>query len=318
MSFALLIAAVAVLPAVFALPSANVDLQLNRRQIADPNNLPANWTLVGCFSDAAPASRTLLEAQSPDNAAMTPLLCTEFCSGSDFPTPFNFAGTEFTSQCFCDFNIQGTATKLADTACDFPCGGDANLTCGGASVISVYQNHNANVGPIPTNKATVGTWAFEGCITDAVGNNTRSLTIRLPISVAEVTIESCTAGCQSNGFSIAGLEFGQECWCGNSLLVPNVTAPLTDCSQACVADHTELCGAPFRLSLYSNTAVVTTVVPTTVVPTTVVPTTVVPTTVVPTTVVPTTVVPTTVVPTTVAPTTVKPTTTATVATTKAG
>jgi hypothetical protein len=65
----------------------------------------------------------------------------------------------------CDFNIQGTATKLANASCDFPCGGDANLTCGGADAISVYQNHNANVGPLPTNKPNVGSFSFVGCVT---------------------------------------------------------------------------------------------------------------------------------------------------------
>ncbi|KJA19173.1 hypothetical protein HYPSUDRAFT_897135 [Hypholoma sublateritium FD-334 SS-4] len=316
MSFATVIATVVILPIVLALPSRNLDAQILRRQtstvVPDPNDIPANWTFVGCFSDAAPASRTLLQAQSPDNPAMTPLLCTEFCSGTDFATPFNFAGTEFTSQCFCDFDIQGTATLLPNSSCNFPCGGDANLTCGGASVISVYQNLNANVGPIPANKAVVGNWTFDGCVTDVVGNNTRSLTIPIPIP-AGVTVETCTETCEANGFSITGLEFGGECWCGDSFLVPNITAPVTDCSRACDADHTELCGAANRLTIYTlKPPVITTAVPTTVKPTTIVPTTVVPpTTVKPTTAVPTTVVPpTTVKPTTVAPTTVAPTSTA--------
>lgn len=66
----------------------------------------------------------------------------------------------------CDFNIQGTAIKLNDTECTFPCGGDANQTCGDAGKISIYQNMNKNVGPIPANKATVtGGWSFTGCFT---------------------------------------------------------------------------------------------------------------------------------------------------------
>lgn len=313
MSFATLIATVAILPVVLALPSGDFDAQLLTRQTStaasDPNNIPANWTFVGCFSDAAPESRTLLTQLTPDNPAMTPLLCTEFCSGTDFATPFNFAGTEFTSQCFCDFNVQGTATLLPNSSCNFPCGGDANLTCGGSSVISIYQNHNANVGPIPANKPVVGNWTFGGCVTDVAGNTTtRSLTIPIPIP-AGVTAESCTTTCQANGFNITGLEFGGECWCGNSFLVPNITAPVSDCSRVCDADHTELCGAANRLTIYTlEPPVVTTAVPTTVKPTT----TVVPTTVVP----PTTVKPTT----TAAPTTTAVPTTVTVAptTTKAG
>ncbi|KAF8958250.1 WSC domain-containing protein, partial [Flammula alnicola] len=204
--------------------------------------------------------------------------------------------------------------------CDFPCGGDDTLTCGGAGAISIFQNLNEGVGPVPTNKAQVGTWVFDGCFTDAIDGNGRTLLERFDIAEG-VTIESCTAQCEATGFNITGLEFGQECWCGSSFLVANTTAPLTDCSRACEADHTELCGAASRLSVYLNEPVVippTTVAPTTVKPTTVVPTTVVPTTVAPTTVKPTTVVPTIVVPTTVVPTTVVPTTVVPTTVTKAG
>ena len=64
----------------------------------------------------------------------------------------------------CDFNIQGTATQVDDTLCNFPCGGDATLTCGGAGYVSVYQNTNDGVGPIPSNKDVPG-WTFDGCHT---------------------------------------------------------------------------------------------------------------------------------------------------------
>lgn len=65
----------------------------------------------------------------------------------------------------CDFNIQATAELLPTSSCNFPCAGDANLTCGGPLTISVYQNHNANVGPMPANKPVVNNWIFSGCVT---------------------------------------------------------------------------------------------------------------------------------------------------------
>ncbi|KDR72273.1 hypothetical protein GALMADRAFT_213303 [Galerina marginata CBS 339.88] len=236
-----------------AVPTEPTEL-LKRQSAANPNAALPGWTLVGCFSDSNPAGRTLQE-HTITNPGMTPALCTAFCG--NFTTPLNFAGTEFTDECFCDFNIQGTATKVNDTLCTFPCGGDSTLTCGGAGLISVFQNSNHGVGPVPANKAKVGTWSFDGCFTafyrDAVGTHPRSLLERFTIS-AGVTIESCTTQCASAGFNISGLEFGEECWCGNSFALPiaNITAPLTDCSRACEADHTELCGAASRLSVYTN------------------------------------------------------------------
>jgi len=107
---------------------------------------------------------------------------------------------------------------------------------------------------------------------DAVGDNPRTLLERFDIPDG-VTVESCTAMCAANEFSITGLEFGQECCelsirsflphaqpslfigCGSSFLVEDTEAPLGECSRACEADHTELCGASSRLSVYVIDAV---------------------------------------------------------------
>lgn len=110
---------------------------------------------------------------------------------------------------------------------------------------------------------------------DAVGDNSRTLLERFDIPDG-VTIESCTAVCATNGFNITGLEFGQECckflfghsWllnaqptlfigCGSSFLVDGTKAPLSDCSHACEANHTELCGASRRLSVYTASTWIT-------------------------------------------------------------
>ncbi|KAF8958260.1 hypothetical protein BDZ97DRAFT_1923855 [Flammula alnicola] len=123
-------------PAVFALPSSPVQLS-RRQNGTNPNDALPGWTFsfssiafvyvhlpstfpfnhatlltasrslsptqpkltppsLSSSSEDNPASRTLLEANIA-NPATTPALCTAFCSGTDFPSPFNFAGTEFTS-----------------------------------------------------------------------------------------------------------------------------------------------------------------------------------------------------------------------------
>ncbi|KAF9055596.1 WSC domain-containing protein [Panaeolus papilionaceus] len=241
MSFARLTTLLAILPLALALPG--------KRQV-DNGPLPG-WTFVGCFTDVA-SSRTLLETTTVDPIEMTPNHCTAFCQGtgtSALDSQFTFAGTEFTSECFCDFNIQGTATQVDDSECDFACAGDPTLTCGGFGRVSIYTNGGA----LPDNKATVGDWAFSGCHTDAVGTNGRTLLERFDIP-GGVTIESCTAKCLATDFTLSGLEFGQECWCGDALLFEDTEAPLGECSQACKADPTELCGASSRLSLYTLTA----------------------------------------------------------------
>jgi hypothetical protein len=66
-----------------------------------------------------------------------------------------------------------------------------------------------------------------------------------------VTIESCTSACKASGFSVAGLEFGQECWCGSS---PPSTTLLSDsdCSTACAANTTEVCGGSSKLTVFED------------------------------------------------------------------
>ncbi|KJA19201.1 hypothetical protein HYPSUDRAFT_898787 [Hypholoma sublateritium FD-334 SS-4] len=76
----------------------------------------------------------------------------------------------------------------------------------------------------------------------------RTLSQRIGISTG-ATIENCISLCASKAYSISGLEIGKECWCGSSLLNVHATVPLNDCSQACKANYTELCGAANSLYL---------------------------------------------------------------------
>ncbi|KAJ3210994.1 WSC domain-containing protein 2 [Dinochytrium kinnereticum] len=63
-----------------------------------------------------------------------------------------------------------------------------------------------------------------------------------------MTIERCTQSCSESGFSFAGLEYGQECWCGYK--TPTTVFPDTDCYMHCSGQLNQICGAPARLSVY--------------------------------------------------------------------
>jgi len=264
------------LTSAFGLPSTSSEL-VTRQSSTNPNAAPPGWSFVGCYTDNNAASRTLQQAVPLVNPNMTQAACISYCS-HNFP-PSIFAGMEFSDECYCDLDIQGTATKVNDSQCNFPCGGDNTLTCGAANLVSIFQNINS-VFPIPQNIPKLGDWTFDGCFTDAVGSNPRTLAERFQVA-GGVTIEGCTAECTKSGFSIAGLEFGLECWCGNSFSLPiaDITAPLSDCSKACQAEPTELCGAANRLAVYlsasASTPTATPAAPTT---TTVKQTTTAPTT----------------------------------------
>lgn len=90
-------------------------------------------------------------------------------------------------------------------------------------------------------------WTWLGCYTDSV--SMRALNHHGTIAgwPSTTTVEACQAACQAQGFSYAGVEFGNECWCGNELS----SRPATDgCNMPCSGNSQEICGGPDRLNVY--------------------------------------------------------------------
>jgi hypothetical protein len=67
-----------------------------------------------------------------------------------------------------------------------------------------------------------------------------------------MTVEMCAEYCAP--YQYFGVEYGRECYCGNTRAADSVAAPDADCSFACADDATEMCGAGMRYDLYINNA----------------------------------------------------------------
>ncbi|KAH9479037.1 WSC domain-containing protein [Psilocybe cubensis] len=223
-------------------------------------SLPSGWAPFGCYSDST-SSRTLRVASFTDITGMTVESCIAFCT----PAGYNFAGLEFARECYCDNIIEPPAVVIDSSNCATPCTGNANEICGGSNAITIFQHTAASNPPTPTTttttttttptpvasiKQSVGTFQYKGCFQDRPANQPRALGTQLTIS--GVTAETCTAACKAAGFALAGLEFGQECWCATFM---SLVSPLPDsqCNMVCVADSTELCGAGNVLAVYQDT-----------------------------------------------------------------
>ncbi|KAJ3553098.1 hypothetical protein NM688_g3800 [Phlebia brevispora] len=65
----------------------------------------------------------------------------------------------------------------------------------------------------------------------------------------------CQNMCGSKGFSMAGLEYGAECYCGNSF-ANNLGGPIPDsqCSMACAGDSAFMCGGSWALSVFKQSS----------------------------------------------------------------
>ena len=85
--------------------------------------------------------------------------------------------------------------------------------------------------------------SYAGCHTDAPARALPSLLIG---SLA--TIKSCVTAAKAANLNYAGLQYGGECWGGNS--VGLVQVPDMNCSMPCDADGGAMCGGSWANSIY--------------------------------------------------------------------
>lgn len=93
-------------------------------------------------------------------------------------------------------------------------------------------------------------WGYLGCAVDSLSS--RVLPFKRK-ATKDMTIEKCVEHCSSFGYKVAGLEYTQECYCGNSIDSGKFVAD-ANCGMMCVGDAVQYCGGPQRLSVYKKGA----------------------------------------------------------------
>ena len=203
-------------------------------------DLPPKWTAGGCFFDD-PSSRTLKGPNYCDDTGLNEVKCIEFCDAQGY----SWAGVEFGQECYCGYGLH-PATQTADSDCDMPCVGSPDQVCGAGGRLNVFSNGS----PEPTTAPSAGDYTSLGCYTDSASS--RILTTTMPLS-GLVRVSDCTSACSAAGFPYAGLEFGDECYCGSE--ISNNGALASDssiCDMACSADGSEWCGGAGAINVYQN------------------------------------------------------------------
>jgi hypothetical protein len=127
------------------------------------------------------------------------------------------------------------------------CGGDSKSLCGGGNRMNLYENSAWSApAPKPTENPGIGAFRSKGCWYDDVNNRA------IPdeqFNAKSMSVKECVSRAQSDGFRYAGLEFGVECWYGDTFS----SSPAIDgCEVACGGNPSELCGGNSRLVLYEN------------------------------------------------------------------
>ncbi|ROW05808.1 hypothetical protein VMCG_05123 [Cytospora schulzeri] len=62
----------------------------------------------------------------------------------------------------------------------------------------------------------------------------------------------CREGCDAEGYGLAALERGQECWCGNTIMDNAYPVSTEKCNSPCAGDENQICGGYGYMSLYAR------------------------------------------------------------------
>ena len=143
------------------------------------------------------------------------------------------------------------------------CTANSSEACGGPDRLNLFYNPvalaavsaSSSVAPSATSSASASAssapagWTSLGCYTDSVGARTLTTNEYPP---GQMTVELCTSTCKIAGYTLAGVEYAGECYCGNTFSNGGGPAPdgSTGCNMACNGNSAEICGGANRLNVY--------------------------------------------------------------------
>ncbi|TDZ15423.1 WSC domain-containing protein [Colletotrichum orbiculare MAFF 240422] len=227
----------------FLFTQVTVAVPFNGQTRAVSKPAVSGYTYQGCYVE--PSNGRALDIVHADDQ-MTLELCASICSLADKA----YFGVEYGRECWCGSKLAaGALPAAAESECGFSCPGNPDETCGAGWRLSVYKDESMPAAQGPAAKPQVGNYVSLGCYGDLVQNQ-RALS-RWTADDA-LTPEKCAAFCA--GSTYMGLEYGKECWCGNTLgALSKAVASQEDCNMPCAGTPTNFCGGPARLNLYSLT-----------------------------------------------------------------
>ena len=91
-----------------------------------------------CYQDIS--SRILEGGRTDDKINMSPKFCQDLCFGKNF----QYAGVQFTHECFCGNNTPPASMLRPISECSFTCPGDSSKKCGASWRMNVYHKLGSN------------------------------------------------------------------------------------------------------------------------------------------------------------------------------
>jgi hypothetical protein len=154
----------------------------------------------------------------------------------------------------------GVATTPVDTQPTTLVTQVATTSTGDNTIVTSYISETTVVwttvtatGPAPTSTGSSSVdagWSYTGCFQDSTDRVLSGITFA-NVGQHSVTNTKCVAYCGAKGYSIAGTEYGGQCFCGNDLS-PSTALNETSCDMPCEGDGTQVCGGSMALTVYST------------------------------------------------------------------
>lgn len=112
----------------------------------------------------------------------------------------------------------------------------------------LYPTKLESLCPLEVNAALAG--KRMGCFRDAF--NARILSGASSTDKKKNCPDNCISACLGSGFPFAGVQFGVECFCGNSAPPPPTKLQDTACSKPCPGDPNLTCGGYLSMDVYQT------------------------------------------------------------------
>lgn len=236
---------------------------------APPTVIPSvgSWHSLGCYTDNVNNSGRALTFVATTDGPNTIESCTTAC----FNAGYGLAGAEYSTQCFCGSEIVNGGGPADATDCDMTCAGNSSEFCGGPNRLNVYNFTGTGLPPqggggdevvLATVFPVIGGlptgWAYNACWIDNAHG--RILDTVIPGN-PDNTVEICIEACAQQNFTVAGMEYADECYCGDTLVDGAVSTIESDCDVGCSGNTTQACGGANRVSVYSSVPVIALPVP---------------------------------------------------------
>ncbi|KAL4722163.1 hypothetical protein ACLX1H_010938 [Fusarium chlamydosporum] len=214
-----------------------------------PGDMVGSWSYVGCASEG---TRRTLNKYATTSPKMSIEYCTASCKAQGYP----LAGMEWGKECYCAGDLTSGASYMKASTCSstrkMTCAGNTTQYCGGPDLLTIW-NDTSYTPPVELvvgqTKIAKGMATYHGCW--AEGGSGRALSSDRTADAVGMTNEKCVAFCQAGGWTFAGTEYSQECYCGNDIVNGGYnTTDISQCSMQCKGDIFSYCGAGNRLSVW--------------------------------------------------------------------